>query len=461
MFINQHQLPKSIYLAVIYKRPLKRAILVLIGIALTLLIFLSGSVAGYFLPKLEWPSMQFILKEQKKDIYLQLLLEIYDKIKLNYWEDISDDQLAILFELAAEKVHNTNYDLSLKDKQGLKIMLSHILKNIDDKKKKDFVVNIAGAIVANLKPSGRSSFYTQKSQQDLKNLVQNINPDKNLYKDMGVEKGASVEEVERSFKSQTEQLERQKTQAKEPQEKKEIEKKIETINYAHQVLSAQEKRERYDTYGIEPTVFTRLIGNSVLHLHIRKMSPTTFDEFKKAIQSYDNEQGPKYLIFDLKGNIGGALDIVPLLTGAFLGHNQYSFDLFHKGKYEVVRTNTDKLTGIERFKQKVVLTDNETQSSAEITAATLKKYNLGIVVGSKTKGWGTIEKIYPLDNQIDSTERYSLLLANNITLRDDGQPIEGRGVEPDINIQDLDWDSQLFAYTHDDVLVSAVKEVVK
>jgi len=99
------------------------------------------------------------------------------------------------------------------------------------------------------------------------------------------------------------------------------------------------------------------------------------------------------------------------------------------------------------------------QSSSEVMASTLKKYNVGILVGTKTKGWGTIEKVFPLENQIDDKVKYSMFLVHSLTLREDNQPIEGRGVDPHIDINSDNWDDQLLDYFNYPALVKAVKEV--
>ena len=107
----------------------------------------------------------------------------------------------------------------------------------------------------------------------------------------------------------------------------------------------------------------------------------------------------------------------------------------------------------------MILIDDEVQSSGELMAATLKKYNVGITVGTKTKGWGTIEKVFEIENQIDPNEKYSAFIVHSLALRDDGQPIENNGVSPLININDKDWKEQLFTYFNYNELIEAVEEI--
>src|SRR5258706_26747 len=61
-----------------------------------------------------------------------------------------------------------------------------------------FLAAVASSVLATLQPSGRSGLYTEKQQQQLNNTVSNINPQKDLYKDLGLNKGASKEEVQKA-----------------------------------------------------------------------------------------------------------------------------------------------------------------------------------------------------------------------------------------------------------------------
>src|SRR3989338_2330076 len=461
-----------------------------------LLIFILGAAGGYIYSARTSSS----IKQEKKlqDPYVEFLSEIYDKVMENYWDNITEDQLSNLYKLAAEKLtgqpqtlkkkqssanqKNTNPapqvpgastiglslnlqgssigDLKLLDqssdkssskKEVLLEMLKNILKNMDDKQKKEFSVNTASAVLANLNPFGRSVLYTQKLETQLKNTVQNINPDKDLYKDLGLSKGASEQEVKEASRKKEEELKKENTPG--------AKEKLKEVAYAKEVLTQPDRKDRYDQKGIEPTIFTKVIRQGILYLQFKKFSPTTYDEFTKAFDPYKDDASLYGLIFDLRGNVGGAIDATPYFIGNFIGKNQYAFDFFHKGEYQPFKTPTEKLASIAKYKQIVILINNQTQSSAEIMASSFKKYRVGVVLGIPTKGWGTVERVFPLEHQIDPGEKYSIFLVHSITVRDDNQPIEGRGVEPDINIKSQDFDRQLYAYFRNNQITEAVKSL--
>ena len=369
------------------KKSKKKLYFIIGGVLILIILFAGSAIGGYFYFKHDQKTPA---EQTSKNIYIEFLSEIYDKIQENYWNKIPDEELANLFRLGAEKLTQAPQNLSSANKKGVSEMVTNILEKIEESKKKQFSAELAHLVLWNLKPFGRSALYVKKDEENLKNRVQNVNP---------------------------------------------------------------------ETGEIEPTVFGKLVRPEILHLYISKISPTTVDDLKKETEKFDNTEGLNTLILDLRGNVGGSLDILPYLLGPFIGPNRYAFEIFQQGNYDPLKTKFGWLPGLVRYKKVVILADGNTQSSAEVMIATLKEYNVGVFVGTKTKGWGTIEKVYEIDHQIDADEKYSIFLVNHLTLRDDNQPIEEAGVDPTIDINDPGWEDKLFEYFNSNELIKTVKEV--
>jgi C-terminal processing protease CtpA/Prc len=469
----------------------RKALMVLLVVG----IFGVGILTGYSIYSFH-PVSENSATVTPEDKYLLFTSEIYDKIMQNYFDAISEEELAKMYRQVVERLVATPQKLELNPPsesgkteaqsqtnpvtgfapslnlqgssvQDLKILtnknsqnrnsyrksvenlIQKNLGNLSKDKQKDFVVQVSGGVLSSLSPVGRSGLYTQKQEKQLQNTVQNINPEKDLYADLGLNKGSTTDEVEKAYQEKAEDLSKDQS----PNAQAELKK----LSYAKEVLTDQDKKQNYDAKGVEPTVSKQIVSPDIAFVKFDKFSPTTYEEFVKTITSFDRSDGPTALIFDLRSNIGGAIDALPYLLGNFLGDKQYVYDFLKKGEYETYRSIGQKLPGLIRMKQVVILVDGNTQSSAELMAASLKRYHYGLVVGVPTKGWGTVERVFSLDNQIDENEKYSMFLVHSITLRDDNQPIEGRGVEPDININNSDWDKQLFSYFRNTDLVEAVK----
>ena len=403
---------------------------------ITAIFFLGAAVSYTYILKAK-PFNQSSIQE--KNVYLSFLDEVYFKIKENYWEKIEDEQLVSLFVLGANKITDEPKILQSNDKPSLDKMLAEIINQTNpEKKKKEFAAQLADVVLANLKPFGRSRLYTQKDETALKQNVENVNPDVNQYEVLGVEKEADQKEIETAY-----------------QEKE----KTPEVEQAYKVLADEANRKVYDISGAEPTMDYKLIRPEIFYLHLKKFSPTTFDELKRVTEKVDDQKSLDTLIFDLRDNIGGAIDGLPYFIGPFIGQDQYAYQFFHQGEKTDFKTKIGWLPSLVRYKKMVILINENTQSSAEVMAAVLKKYNVGILIGTTSKGWGTVEKVFQMENQIDPAEKNSIFMVHELTLRDDGQPIEGRGVDPVIDINDPEWEKQLYSYFHYQDLVEAVKEI--
>ncbi|MCX6757158.1 MAG: S41 family peptidase [Candidatus Nomurabacteria bacterium] len=392
---------------------------------------------------------------EEKDIYVRFIMESYDSINKNYWAKLSEDNLANLFQLSIQKVKNQTDlpEMATTSRSGVSKMVAKAITTATSSlAKKQIAVDTIILATTNLEPYGRNGLFSKKQETDLRQNVSNINPDTNLYKNLGVETGSPASVVEKAYKEKAAIL----AKATSTEAKDELKK----ITYANKVLTNEYNKKLYDENKIEPTVFSKILGNT-LYLAISKISPTTLSEIGVILDKASTTPRLDSMIIDLRGNIGGALDFLQYFLGAFVGQNQFAFDLFHQGEYDAQRTTIEKFEPLNRYKDRAILTDNMTQSTAELTAATFKRLNMAKVIGSTTRGWGTVENTFPLESVIDENESYSLFLVRSITLRDDNVPIEGRGVAPDIDVKSSSFKEDLQKAFRNSSLIRAVEEQMK
>ncbi len=389
---------------------------------------------------------------EEADAYVRFDMEVYDIILKNYWQKAPDADLAALFQLAVQKVLNatTTPELLTKDRTGTAKMLAKaVAATTSPEAKKQIALNVALVSLYNLQPAGRSGLLSAAQETQLRQEVSNIKPANDLYKDLGVASGASAEVVEKAYQ--------EKKVALKDDTSLEAKAELAKAEYAQKVLSDTNNKARYDQAKIEPTVFGRVLGKT-LYFNMTQVSPTTLQEFAQAVDHASTTLGLDSLIIDLRSNIGGALDFAQAFLGVFIGQNQYAFDLFHQSEYQVQRTTLPKFDQLNRFKDVAILTDHMTQSTAEVTAAMFKKFHLAKVVGVTTRGWGTVENTFPISSEIDPAQKYSVLLVHSVTLREDNQPIETRGIEPDIDTSKPDWKSQLSKSFDSASIISALRQ---
>jgi len=393
-------------------------------------------------------------KKSKQNIYIRFTGEVWDTIQKNYWKKIDEDRLANLYVDAVEKTLSQPQPqaFKIKNKKGVLSLLQKKLARLPStQQKKWFVTSLANNVLINLQPTGRSRLYTKKEAKNLKNMVKNINPNENEYKILGVPKTAKGKTIVKSYKKIASQLkDKAKTSTKAAQQLKRVDK-------AYQILADKETRHRYDKSGIESTISWRFITPDIFYMNWTRFSPTSFADLKKASEKSQKYPHASTLILDLRENIGGTIDGLPWFLGPFIGPNRYAYQFFHQGKKNDYKTRMGWLPNLTKFKKVVILVGPNTQSTAEIFTATLKKYNAGVVVGTKTKGWGTIEKVFPIKTQLNKNEKYSVFLVHSLTLDENGEPIQGRGINPDISVSSPGWENQLLKYFNYPGLVKTIK----
>lgn len=386
------------------------------------------------------------LPPSPKDPYIAFLTEIYDKTQQNYWEKLDDQQLINLYLAAARKFGQQPQLVKAESKSELFKLLKKLINQQESTEEREkLTTTIADAVLQNLKPFGRSRLYTQKQAQDLSNTVSNVDPNADHYQELDLPRNASDTAVESAYQQKLAQ----------PQPKEKLEK----ITRAYNVLKDKTSRQIYDQTKADPTMPHRAINDKIYYLGIKKFSPTTITELVSVAKKTDAHPTLDTLILDLRDNVGGAIDGLPYFLGPFIGPDQYAYQFLHQGEKEDFKTKAGWLNSLVKFKKVVILINQNTQSSAEVMAAVLKKYHVGVLIGTPTRGWGTVEKVIALENQLSPEQTYSLFLVHSLTLREDGQPIEAKGVEPMININDKNWQQQLLAYFNYPALAQAINQL--
>lgn len=419
------------------------------GIASIILLGLAGWLGYSYAQRTE---QQMVRSEENIGSHTAFILNIYDIIKKEYWQQITDQQLALLFQSAAQTMIG-GIAVPTQDRAGVQSMIEEALQTVKPDQKDKFVTQLANKTLQNLQPATRSSLYSTEDAQELANTVNNIDPEVNLLDILNVTEASSAAEVQSSFNQKKQILDQSQLSDQEKTQQLAI------LERARETLTVPEARAQYATSGIEPTFSYNLISPDVVYLHLKQFSPTTPKDMQRVMQQLNQSGKPTALILDLRSNIGGAIDTMPFLLSPFIGPNQYAYDFFKQGNTTQFRTSNLVIEELKQFKQIVVLTDGNTQSSAELMASVMKKFNVAVLVGTKTKGWGTVERVFPIEKQLNQNVQYSVFLVHSLTVREDGEAIEGNGVIPDIDLANPNWESELFSYFRNQELVEAVKKL--
>ena len=166
--------------------------------------------------------------------------------------------------------------------------------------------------------------------------------------------------------------------------------------------------------------------NKIALIKVTNFNSDTSARFREAVQKImlDNPDG---LILDLRGNPGGYLESAVDIADWWLKKKQtvvieqYAGD--KRENYLAVRD-----PALNTFKT-VVLVNGGSASGSEIVAGALQDYGAAILIGQKTFGKGSVQQLIDLDDG----SAIKITIARWLT--PNGRLIDGKGIEPDIEVE--------------------------
>ena len=167
------------------------------------------------------------------------------------------------------------------------------------------------------------------------------------------------------------------------------------------------------------------VENGIGIMTITRFDDNTGSLAKKAAQGFKS-QNVKGVILDVRGNGGGYLTAAQDVAGLWLdGKVVVSERTNGKVTDELKAGNDAILAGIKT----VVLVDENTASASEIVAGALQDYDVATLVGKKTYGKGTVQKVLDLG----AGTKLKVTVARWYTPK--GKNITKEGIQPNKAVQ--------------------------
>lgn len=212
------------------------------------------------------------------------------------------------------------------------------------------------------------------------------------------------------------------------------------------------KRRAVDIQDVYSTVLGGEGVARVGYLEVRSFSETIISQFDEELASLESK-GIKGLIVDLRGNPGGLLSAAVEMSGRFLDGEVITSMKMRGGQPEQFESPSGWAEG--RNYPIAILIDENSASAAEILAGAMKVYNRATLVGKRSYGKGSVQRMLGMadGSQIKLTiARYYLPNGESIQRREteEGEFISG-GINPDFVVEkdrlaingDLNSDNQL------------------
>jgi len=163
------------------------------------------------------------------------------------------------------------------------------------------------------------------------------------------------------------------------------------------------------------------------YIRIERFSGLTDKEFSQALKELRDGNAAEALVIDLRGNPGGLVDAAVAVAGHFLDGGLVLIEKHADGSQKAYRA----AEGLDVAPEVpvIVLVDGNTASAAEILAGALQDRGRATLVGEKTYGKGSIQRIYRLSDG----SALHVTFAKWFTPND--RAIDGQGLEPDVLVE--------------------------
>jgi len=175
----------------------------------------------------------------------------------------------------------------------------------------------------------------------------------------------------------------------------------------------------------EPDPFD--VEDSIGYLRVTQFQVATAENFRKELKQLRDSEGFKGLILDLRNNPGGLLTSAISISDAFIedGVIVSTKGRQESNKREYKATPTDLLNGMPL----VVLINGGSASASEIVAGALKDHKRGLIMGQDSFGKGSVQTVLNIDDE----QAIKLTTARYYT--PNGDSIQAAGISPDVYVE--------------------------
>ena len=171
------------------------------------------------------------------------------------------------------------------------------------------------------------------------------------------------------------------------------------------------------------SVSGKMLENGIGYIRLSMFSETTGNDFTQKMSEL-KEQGMTSLILDLRNNPGGLIGESVKVARLLVPQGPIVSVIGKNGERETSQSYLEKIP-----LPMVVLINGGSASASEIVAGAIQDSGAGKLIGVKTFGKGSVQRIIPLDK--DSAVK--ITIAEYHTPKD--RSIHGKGIEPDIVVE--------------------------
>ena len=166
--------------------------------------------------------------------------------------------------------------------------------------------------------------------------------------------------------------------------------------------------------------------NKIGYIRLYQFNEQSDEQFDKALTELEKKH-MKGLVFDLRGNPGGLLQVAVDIGSRFIESGPVVIIQERGGQKNPLYVEEDKHNH-KRYPL-VVLVDKSSASASEIVSGAIKDDGVGTLVGITTFGKGRVQTIMPLQ------DGSAVAITTAKYLTPNGTDIHKKGIEPDVTVE--------------------------
>ncbi len=173
-----------------------------------------------------------------------------------------------------------------------------------------------------------------------------------------------------------------------------------------------------------PPVRTRLLENGIGYVRVPRFVQGVSTTIRGKLKDLEGK-GARKLVLDLRNCGGNAFDEGAEVANLFLDHGVIAYSMGQQSPKQEFVADPEKIASRLPL---VVLQNSGSASAAEIVSAAIKENRRGDIVGGRSFGKASVQKLFPLEGNT------AVLLSIYKFYSQSGRVIQNQGIDPDYEV---------------------------
>lgn len=195
---------------------------------------------------------------------------------------------------------------------------------------------------------------------------------------------------------------------------------------------------------IESVRESRMIGN-VAYVRLAAFQEKSMVDLGRTLKDLRDQEKASALILDLRNNAGGLLSAAVETAELFVPDKKLIVYTQGKNDKEVQYFSSGK--EVFSFNPLVILINKGSASGSEILAGAVQDHALGVVMGEKSFGKASVQKLFPIG------DGSALRMTSSYYFTPNGRQIHEKGITPDLEVRD----TRATSPEQDEILEAAIE----